>query len=146
MFRLHPGELTPDGTQYAYTDATDNVLRYNVSSNMFRMVETEPRLSGTYQFQASPRGNIVSDNVLYSDSLTGQNDSGSYLNNDGMWTELQFRANNTWGFNAVANNDLPASGCGNPTLFNGPGGAGVSISGSPDLLGGLATITAPSWW
>lgn len=146
MFRLHPGELHPDGSRYAYTDATGNVLRYNVSSSMTRLIETEPRLGGSYLYQASPERNIVSDNLVYSDSFVGQNDSGSYRNTDSMWSESQFRANNTWGSNTIVKNDLPASACGNKALFDGPDGPNASITGSSDLLGAPSTITAPSWW
>lgn len=146
MFRLHPGEIHTNGTRYVYTDATNNVLRYNVTSNMTRMVETEKRVGGSYTFKANPTGNIISDNAVYSDSLVGSNSSGSYVNADGRWSESQFRANNTWGSNTVLKNDLPASSCGNAALFNGPGGSSASVPGGANLLGSPATIKAPSWW
>ena len=146
MFRLHPGELHEDGTRYAYTDATGNVLRYNVSSRMDRIVETQPRLGKSYIFVSSPKGNVISDNLIYSSSLVGSNAAGSYLNSDGQWSESQFRSNNSWGKNAIIASDLPASTCGNAELFDGPGGANANIEGSRDLLGAPSTINAPSWW
>jgi hypothetical protein len=146
MFRLHPGELFSDGSRFKYTDATGNILRYNVSGSMQRMVETEPRLDGSYIFHQSPTGNIISDNVLFSSSVTGSNTKGSYENRDGKWIESQFRSNNTWGNNTIINRDLPESQCGNPTLFDGPGGPSASVPGSSKLLGSPATISAPSWW
>jgi hypothetical protein len=146
MFRLHPGELFSDGSRFRYTDATRNVLRYNVSAKMDRIVETEPRLGGTHIFQKSPTENVISDNVLYSSSMSGSNVKGSYLNNDGKWSESQFRANNEWGDNTIINRDLPSSQCGNAALFDGPGGSNANIPGSSKLLGAPSTISAPSWW
>lgn len=146
MFRLHPGELHEDGSRHLYTDATRNVLRYNVTSHMTKIVETKQRQPGSYIFVANPTGNVISDNLIYSGSLIGTNASGSYVNSDGRWTEAQFRANNTWGKNTIVGDDLPASDCGNPALFDGPGGANASIPGSSHLLGAPTTINAPSWW
>jgi hypothetical protein len=144
MFRLHPGVIDPTSNLFKYTDATGNVLRFNVSSRMSRMVETEPRVSG--EFYANPTGNQISDNVFYSDSLVGSNTSGSYQNGDGLFSESQFRSSNSWGANTVFGNDLPASECGNAELFDGPGGPGAQIEGSPDLLGAPGNISAPAWW
>jgi len=141
--RLHPGELFSDGSRFQYTDASNNVLRYNVLTRMDRMVETLDRIGGSGIFVRSPSGNTISDNHIYTDSLVGNNKSGSYLNVDGNWTESQFRANNTWQNNTIVTRDLPAASCGTASLFDGPG---TSIPGSPDLLGAPTTITAPSWW
>ena len=138
--RLHPGGLSTS-LLYAYIEASDNDIEYNVFNRYGYMIQIMAR-SGT--FVENPQGNTFSNNVFYSSSFTGTNSSGSYVDSSGSYNEASFRAANTWGTNTINGSNLAEEDtCFTPSTFDGPG---TSISAGSDYLTQPATIDAPSWW
>lgn len=138
---------------WAYMPTDDNVIRGNVASGIDWMVnllgfgnEEGAKIIPDSQ----PVGNVISDNHIYSNSLNGNNDSGSFIDNNEpgeQYTEAGFRAANTWGFNAITTSDLGATSCFDASHFNGPditGTLGPTLH--PDIAGEPIESLEPPWW
>ncbi|MFK7892355.1 MAG: chondroitinase-B domain-containing protein [Granulosicoccus sp.] len=151
-FRFHTGESYPASFRpnqnfdrlYTYIDASENVLVNNVLSGIKWLVETPRRIN--YVFQRKPTGNRIAGNDIYTDDFAGTNEAGGYYDSGDVYSESEFRRNNSWGYNQIRGYDLPPSQCGNANLFQGPGGNSATYQGTSNLLGGRQTIRAPSWW
>lgn len=148
--RLHPGTVDTSTNRYNYVEASDNVFRRNVWSNITRMIEILPRSTkGTPKFIESPSGNTYSDNAIHSGNLIGSTPASSFADSSGQWNSNQFCANNTCGSVSVRNSSLPQSTCGNPALFDGPtGGPAITVPDNPLYHPDIRnkTIPAPVWW
>lgn len=151
-FRLHTGESYPQSYRpeagypnlFAYIDASNNVLSHNVMSGVEYLIDAHDPTGRVRQ--DLPTGNQISGNHIYSDRYRGSNEAGGYHNSSKHYGESAFRRANNWGSNSILGFELPASSCGNPSLFEGPGGRSATHRGSSNLLGGAQTIRAPSWW
>lgn len=151
-FRFHVGEqylpsfFPGQGFEQllGYIDASGNKLSYNVLNEVSHLANTRDQIGHIFRWQ--PTGNVLSGNDIYSSNHSGNDSAGGYINNDGKFSESQFRSQNTWGTNSYKGYKLNDSTCGNPDLFVGPGGSKPSYQGTSNLQGGQQTITPPSWW
>lgn len=136
----HPSPRTNELNYYA---SKDGFQEFNVLTGIQWMIYSwfKSPIGGTVH--ELPNGNMFQNNDFYTDSLSGNNSSGSYVAAGGVQSEANFRANNTWGSNSVTASDLAGSTCGNAALFDGPG---TTFNVPSTVLGGAKTILAPTWW
>ena len=133
----------------SYRAAKDGIYRFNVFSRITNIIWTS-NVSGGVQIEG-PNGNFIGDNQIHSSFLAQPDDltpNASYRNDDGEWTEAEWRASNTWGTNDYNIVDLPRVFTIDPSHFIGPGAdmvAGVDYD-AEDVYGQPSIIKMPSWW
>lgn len=142
----HHNEITnPAGAPNLlnYLNAQDGFIEFNIHTGTKVMIYSWFKQPANGVVQKFPSGQTFQNNDFYSDSIVGDNDSGSYIDAGTHYTEAEFRSNNTWGSNTITASDLAGSTCGTAALFDGPGDTYAVPS---TVLGGSRTINKPSWW